>query len=122
MELTTVTVRLSSEVKNKLDLLAERTRRSKSFLAAEAIEGYVARELEIVVGIERGLEDVRSGRVVPHDEAMRTIRATIGKVRSAKPGGSSGRRTRLMSSMTSWVTSRGMMRVQPTGSPTVSSI
>jgi predicted transcriptional regulator len=83
MESTTVTVRLSSEVKDKLDLLAERTRRSKSFLAAEAIEGYVARELEIVAGIERGLDDMGSGRVVSHEEAMRRIRATISKARSA---------------------------------------
>jgi RHH-type transcriptional regulator, rel operon repressor / antitoxin RelB len=37
----TVTVRLSIEVKQKLEALAARTRRSKSWLAAEAISAYV---------------------------------------------------------------------------------
>jgi predicted transcriptional regulator len=74
---TTLTVRLPPELKERLGELAERTRRTRSFLAGEAIAGYVARELEIIGAIERGLEDVRAGRVVPHDEAMRRIRATI---------------------------------------------
>ena len=38
---TTMTVRLEDEVKDRLDALAEATRRSKSFLAAEAIRAYV---------------------------------------------------------------------------------
>lgn len=32
-----------------------------------------------IEGIQRGLEDVWAGRVVPHDEAMREIRAAIAK-------------------------------------------
>lgn len=76
---TTLTVRLPPEIKERLDELAERTQRTKSFLAGEAIAGYVARELDIIEGIQRGLEDVRSGRVVPHREAMREVRATIAK-------------------------------------------
>lgn len=38
---TTLTVRLSKELKGKLDRLADSTRRSKSYLAAEAITEYV---------------------------------------------------------------------------------
>lgn len=38
---TTMTVRLEDEVKDRLDVLAEATQRSKSFLAAEAIRVYV---------------------------------------------------------------------------------
>lgn len=78
---TTMTVRLPTELKEGLSRLAARTRRSKSFLAGEAIAAYVARELEIIEGIERGLEDMKAGRVVPHDEAMRQIRAVIEKAR-----------------------------------------
>ncbi|WP_081980900.1 CopG family ribbon-helix-helix protein [Neosynechococcus sphagnicola] len=37
----TVTVRLSPEIKSKLEALAQSTRRSKSWLAAEAIALYV---------------------------------------------------------------------------------
>jgi predicted transcriptional regulator len=38
---TTMTVRLEDHVKDRLDVLAEATQRSKSFLAAEAIRFYV---------------------------------------------------------------------------------
>ncbi len=38
---TTMTVRLEPDLKERLDLLAEATHRSKSFLAAEAIREYV---------------------------------------------------------------------------------
>ena len=74
---TTMTIRLSSEVKDKLGRLAQGTRRSRSFLASEAVEAYVARELEIIDGIQRGLADVAAGRVVSHDAAMEELRTVI---------------------------------------------
>ncbi len=40
----TLSIRLDAEVKRRLDALAERTNRSKSFLAAEAIAAYVSSE------------------------------------------------------------------------------
>lgn len=76
----TVTVRLDSATKSRLEELAQHTRRTKSFLAGEAISSYVERELAIVQGIKRGLEDVKAGRTVPHDEAMKRLRATIDRV------------------------------------------
>lgn len=79
----TMTIRVSSETKRKLERLAADTRRSKSFLAAEAVSAYVERELEIIDGIRRGLADVEAGRVVSHDEAVAEIQAVID---AAKPG------------------------------------
>ncbi len=38
---TTMTIRLEPELKERLDQLAEATRRSKSFLAAEAIRDFI---------------------------------------------------------------------------------
>lgn len=38
---STMTVRLETDLKERLDLLAEATHRSKSFLAAEAIREYL---------------------------------------------------------------------------------
>jgi predicted transcriptional regulator len=84
MASTTLTVRLAPELKDRLGMLAERTRRTKSFLAGEAIADYVARELEIVAGIERGLDDRTAGRVVPHEEVMADIAATIEQAKSSK--------------------------------------
>ena len=38
---TTITIRIDTEMKDRLDRLAEATQRSKSFLAAEAIRGFI---------------------------------------------------------------------------------
>lgn len=74
---TTMTIRVSPEVKEKLERIALDTRRSKSFLAGEAIAAYVERELSIVEGIRHGLADAEAGNVVPHDEAMGELFASI---------------------------------------------
>ena len=77
---TTLTIRLSSETKAELGLLANATRRSKSFLAAEAVAAYVARERSIIEGIERGLADMNAGRTIPHDAAMAEVDALINSI------------------------------------------
>lgn len=74
---TTMTIRVSPEVKAKLGRIAADTRRSKSFLAGEAVAAYVDRELEIIEGVKRGLADMEAGRLVPHPEAMAEIYAAI---------------------------------------------
>lgn len=84
MSSTTMTVRLPTDAKDKLSRLAEHTNRSLSFLAAQAIADYAERELAIVEGVEQGLEDARKGKVVPHDEAMRRLRAVIDRAAASK--------------------------------------
>lgn len=74
---TTMTIRLSHDTKAQLDLLANATRRSKSFLAAEAVAAYVARERAIIEGVQTGLADMKSGNTVPHDIAMAEVDAMI---------------------------------------------
>ena len=81
---TTMTIRLSPEVRDKLGRLAQGTRRSKAFLASEAVEAYVDRELDIIDGIGRGLADVAAGRVVPHDVAMAELETVIEVAHSGK--------------------------------------
>ena len=81
---TTMTVRLPSRVKRRLGRLATHTKRTKSYLAGEAIADFVERELAIVEGIKRGLEDMRAGRVIPHEVAMRRLRATVARVAKEK--------------------------------------
>jgi predicted transcriptional regulator len=83
---TTMTIRVSSETKLKLERIAADTRRSRSFLAAEAVSAYVDRELEIIEGIKRGVADAATGRVVPHDEAMAEIDAIIEAAEAKRAG------------------------------------
>lgn len=74
---TTMTIRLDPQLKEKLGRLAEGTRRSRSFLAAEAVETYVDRELALIEGIQRGVADVAAGRTVSHEDAMAAVRRAI---------------------------------------------
>jgi len=83
---TTMTIRVRPDVKEKLDRIAAGTRRSKSFLAGEAVAAYVDRELEIIEGIKRGMADAKAGRVVPHDEAMAEIYAVLNAAEAKRAG------------------------------------
>lgn len=78
---TTMTIRVQSDVKDKLDRLAQDTRRSKSFLAAEALAAYVDHELAILDGIGEALTDIEAGRLVPHEQAMDELDALIDAAR-----------------------------------------
>ncbi|CAM4405135.1 CopG family ribbon-helix-helix protein [Palleronia rufa] len=74
---TTMTIRLDPQVKEKLGRLAQDTKRSRSFLAGEAVGAYVDRELTIIDGIQRGLADMEAERVVPHEDAVAELQAVI---------------------------------------------
>ncbi|AGG72550.1 CopG family ribbon-helix-helix protein [Sinorhizobium meliloti] len=81
---TTMTIRVSPELKKKLDRIASATSRSRSFLAGEAVAAYVDRELAIIDGIKRGMADAEAGRLVPHEEAMAEIFDVIRKAETGK--------------------------------------
>ena len=55
-ETSTITVRLNAELKSQLELLAESTQRSKSWLASEAIAAYVAQQAWQIEQIEEALK------------------------------------------------------------------
>ena len=64
----TISIRLPDELAQQLTMLAEATRRSKSFCAAEAVRRYVEEEAWQLQAIEDGLQDARNGRVTNHGE------------------------------------------------------
>lgn len=72
-ETSTMTIRVTPEVKARLGQLAQDTKRSRAYLAGEAVAHYVEREQDIVDGIKRGLEDAKAGKLVPHDAAMEEL-------------------------------------------------
>ena len=55
------TVRLPDELTAKLDALAARLDRSRSYVAAQAISDFVARETAHLAEIEAGLEEAKHG-------------------------------------------------------------
>ena len=84
MESTTLTIRVPVEVRDKLARIASGTRRSKSYLAAEAVAAYVERELAIIEGIQEGMADIAAGRTVSHAQAMAELRAVVDDIEQAK--------------------------------------
>ena len=82
-----MTIRLDSSTKDKLAELAQHTRRTKSFLASEAIADYVERELAIVAGVQRGLRDMEAGRVTPHATVMDELDEIIAQSEADRKAG-----------------------------------
>lgn len=78
--MSTVTIKLNSELEQKLLRLTNGTCQSRADLATEAVQTYVDHQLKIVEGIERGIEDMKNGHVVPHHEAMDEIDVLIDEI------------------------------------------
>ena len=81
---TTMTIRMTPDLKEKLGRLAQNTRRTRSYLAAEAVEAYVNRELQIIEGIQRGLADMEAGRVTPHEEVTARADRIVAEARQKR--------------------------------------
>lgn len=67
---TLVSVRLSEPVAERLENLAHATNRSKSFLAAQAIEEFLALQEWQVAATMEGIDAADRGDLVSHDEAF----------------------------------------------------
>ncbi len=63
---TTLSIRLDPELKKRLDALAERSNRSTSLLAAEAIASYVEAQEWQLAEIRGGMKDLEEGNTVSH--------------------------------------------------------
>lgn len=65
---TTMTVRLSSKTKQRLEQAAKNERRSKSFLAAEAIEYMLAVKEAQDKGVRKALASLDKKGGIPHEK------------------------------------------------------
>jgi predicted transcriptional regulator len=63
---TTMSVRLDESTKKSLDRIAYHEKRSKSFLAAEAIASYVDIYEAQVLGIKQAIASADAGLGIPH--------------------------------------------------------
>jgi RHH-type transcriptional regulator, rel operon repressor / antitoxin RelB len=72
---TTLSVRIDTVTKRRLEALAKRARRSKSFLAAEAIAAYVDAESWQLDEIQAGVDELDKGRGVPHADVAKWLRS-----------------------------------------------
>jgi RHH-type rel operon transcriptional repressor/antitoxin RelB len=70
---TTLSVRIDTGTKKRLEALAKRARRSKSFLAAEAIAAFVEAETWQLDETQHGLEELDRGLNVPHKDVAKWL-------------------------------------------------
>ncbi len=72
-------MRIDVRTKKQLEALAGRARRSKSFLAAEAITAFVAAETWRLDELQAGLKELDKGQGVPHKNVATWLRSWGGK-------------------------------------------
>lgn len=71
---TTMTIRLDDEVKDRLENLAVATKRSKSFLAAEAIRAFVDSNEWQIAEIQSALKEADAGDLASDEDVAAVAR------------------------------------------------
>lgn len=79
MPSTTFTVRVEPGVKKRLEKLAKSTGRTRSFLAAEALNAYLDVNEWQVGGIKKAIASLDRGEGVPHSEVKEWVTSWSGK-------------------------------------------
>jgi RHH-type rel operon transcriptional repressor/antitoxin RelB len=78
---TILTLRLDQNRRNRLDKLAKSTKRSRSFLAAEAIRDYVALNDWQIEEIQKGIAEANRGEFASPAEVARLRKKWTRRVR-----------------------------------------
>ena len=71
----TLSIRIDKETKKRLDALAKRSRRSKSFLAAEAIAAYVDSEEWQLGELQAGISELDAGKGMGHEKVSKWLKS-----------------------------------------------
>lgn len=64
----TIGARISEDLADELQKLAEATGRSRSWLISDALKSYVRAERDFLQAVDEGLQDVEAGRTTPHEQ------------------------------------------------------
>jgi RHH-type transcriptional regulator, rel operon repressor / antitoxin RelB len=68
-----ISIRVTDRTLKRLDRLSQATDRSKSFLAAQAIEDFLDLQEWQVAAIQKGIAEAERGDVVTHEEALKAL-------------------------------------------------
>jgi len=80
-ESSVLTLRLDAKLKNKLDRLSKSMNRSRSFVAAQAIQEYVSVNEWQINEIKKGIAEADAGDFVSEKEMQQTIRRLTRRAR-----------------------------------------
>lgn len=81
----TLSIRIDADTNKKLEALARRSKRSKSFLAAEAITAYVDAEEWQLGEIQAGLADLDEGKIISHERIVKWLSSWGGRSERKPP-------------------------------------
>jgi len=68
-----ISVRVPADVAKRLAALAKATDRSKSYVAAHAIEEYLTLQEWQIKAIQQGVDEADAGKLVDHSEAVQRL-------------------------------------------------
>ena len=80
-ESSVLTLRLDAKLKNQLDRLSKSMNRSRSFVAAQAIQEYVSVNEWQINEIKKGIAEADAGDFVSEKEMQQTIRRLTRRAR-----------------------------------------
>ena len=80
-ESSVLTLRLDAKLKHKLDRLSKSMNRSRSFVAAQAIQEYVSVNEWQINEIKKGLAEADAGDFATEEEMQQTIRRLTRRAR-----------------------------------------
>lgn len=71
--MTAFTIRVPDEVRDRLNQIAQKLDRSRSYVAAQAIEEFVSREEWQLAEIEAGIAEADRGEFASDDDVARVV-------------------------------------------------
>ena len=80
----TITARITPALNRKLEAYAKFNKRTKSQALELILDAEIDRAIAFADAVNKGLRELDAGRGVPHDEAMRQIRAHAASHRRLK--------------------------------------
>lgn len=84
---STMTIRLPETIKNKLEHLAAATERTKAYLAAKAIEEFVAAQEWQIQAIQEAIKEADSpqAKFIEHEVVAKKIKEQMARRQGKKP-------------------------------------
>lgn len=68
-----ISARIPADLSEQITLLAQALKRNRTWVIEEAIRGYIATEKQFLDAVEEGLQDMKAGRVVPHESVAQEL-------------------------------------------------
>ena len=75
----TTTIRIDDAVLGRVNSLAKSMSRSRNWVIQQAVDRYLDYEEWFVDQVEQGIEEVKRGKTIPHDEVMAELRKKVAK-------------------------------------------